>query len=154
MSNALTVIGRLGRDPELGETPSGRPCCKFSVAEDLPKDTDGNAVTQWYNCYAYDRAAEMVAKYFTKGRPIFFTGTQKARAYTNKNGEAAVSLDVQLSRWDFVPFGEKREGNDNHTPEPSDPTPPDERKPPAASANADDNWDGPPDDIPDPFVNQ
>lgn len=148
--NSITVCGNIGRDPELSYTTSGRPVAKFSIADQRPKDKDGNEVTQWFNCRAYDRQAELIKEYFSKGKPIWVQGVMNARLYKRDDGMAGLSVDVQVTGFDFVPFGgPKKEGD------PVEPTPPAPREaqphPPTPSPTT---GAGDVPDIVDPFADQ
>lgn len=119
--NSITICGRLGQDPELQYTPSGVAACSISVAEDKKKG--GEEYVVWYNCTAYREMAEKIQQFFTKGKPIFITGTvREVRAYKKKNGEPGASLDVQIESFQFVPFGGKPQ--ERKPGEPEEPTPP------------------------------
>lgn len=147
--NSITVCGHMGQNPELAFTESGRACCKFSIADQRPKNRqDGTEVTQWFNCRAFDRTAEMINEYFGKGKPIWVTGVLSSRTYERRDGTTGMSLDVQVTAFDFVPFGnsKRKEG------EPEDPTPPTPReaKPAAPATSAEDDIP----DITDPFADQ
>lgn len=145
MSNTIIVLGNIGQMQELKYTPNGQPVVEFSVADNLPKDKEGNERTQWYNCHAYGRVAELIAEYFSKGKPIIVSGRLMSRIYTRRDGAAGFSLDVQVSAFDFVNVGGS--GNSERKPaDPVEPTPPAPRNQPAG----DDDMP----DITDPFADQ
>lgn len=151
MANSITVIGRLGKDPELGSTPSGTVAVKFSVADDRPKK-NGEPVTQWFNCVAYDKMAEIINQHFSSGKPIIVTGKLNSRLYKKNNGDTGLSLDLQVTGFDFVPFLNGQQGDGagrSKFDDPSAPEPPAPRQKPAAKG---DDWDTP--DIEDPFADQ
>jgi single-strand DNA-binding protein len=155
MANIITVIGRIGRDPEYNFTPKGVPAIKFSVADDRQKDANGGAVTQWFNCSAYDQLAELLNKYFTKGKPIIVTGKLDVRSYNKKDGTPAYSLDLRVSGFDFVPFSEKKDGEEhNKFADPQEQEPPPEYAGRPVSAGPDYVDPGPDSEIPDPFADQ
>ena len=103
--NSITVCGNIGRDPELSYTTSGRPVAKFSIADQRPKDKDGNEVTQWFNCRAYDRQAELIKEYFSKGKPIWVQGVMNARLYKRDDGMPNTTLFLSLTCLYFWRFG-------------------------------------------------
>lgn len=146
--NSITLCGNIGQEPTMEVTKSGQSVCKFSIADQLPKDKEGNEQTQWFNCRAYGRVAELVHEYFGKGHPIFVYGRLHVRTYEKSDGSKGTSSDVTVTGFDFVPFGSKRKEDD-----PAEPTPPTPR-PATASAPAatNDTFDVP--DITDPFADQ
>lgn len=145
MSNTIIVLGNIGQLQELKYTPNGQPVAEFSVADNLPKDKDGNERTQWYNCHAYGRVGELIAEYFNKGKPIIVTGRLMSRAYTRRDGAPGFSLDVQVSGFDFVNVGG---GGERKPADPVEPTPP--AHPPQPDAPT--SGDMP--EITDPFADQ
>jgi single-strand DNA-binding protein len=150
--NSITICGRLGGDPELGATPSGKTCCRFSVADDRPKDKDGNPVTQWFNCMAYDKTADLISQYFVKGKPIQVIGKLSSRLYEKRAGGVGMSLDVQVASFDFVPFGQSQQngnGQGSRYQDPQDPAPPTAAPRDTAQNDA---WDDP--GIEDPFKDE
>ena len=70
--NSVNIIGRLGADPELRHTPTGKAVCEINLAVD-----DGwgeNKKTVWLGVTIWDKTAELAAKALTKGSRVGFTG--------------------------------------------------------------------------------
>lgn len=116
------IIGNLGRDPELRYLPSGVAVCAFSVAVNRKwTDRDGVArdETVWYKVTAWDKLAETCSQYLSKGRQVLVEGDRlQARAYLNKQGEAAASLELSARA---VKFLGSREPSETQTREASAP---------------------------------
>lgn len=75
--NRAQIIGRLGRDPEVRYTSTGKPYTTFSVAVSRRwKDKDGNAKedTDWFNIEAWGKLGEICQQYLSKGRLIYLEG--------------------------------------------------------------------------------
>ena len=70
--NKITVIGNLGRDPEMRYTPSGQTVTSFSVASSRRYTTNGEQreETEWFNVSAWGRLAETCNQYLTKGQQV------------------------------------------------------------------------------------
>lgn len=71
--NTINLVGRLGQDPELKTSKSGTSFVKFSIATN-----DGfgdNKKTNWHNCTAFGKSAEIIAKYVKKGNEIAVSGS-------------------------------------------------------------------------------
>ncbi len=141
--NSITICGHLGRDPELKYTPSGVACCEFGVADARRPDKDGVEQVQWFNCRAYGQVGEIIAKHFTKGKPIFAQGLLHARLYQKRDGGTGMSLDVQVSAFEFVNIGSsgERKADEPYIPQPA---PPREQAAPSGDVP----------DITDPFADQ
>ena len=98
MLNKVTLIGRLGRDPETRYMPNGDTVCNFSVATDESwKDAQGNRQerTEWHNITMYRRLAEIAAQYLKKGSLVYIEGRIQSRKYTGKVGSITVSLKIK-----------------------------------------------------------
>lgn len=97
----VTIIGNLGRDPELRYTSEGRAVCKFSVAVNhRRRGADGQMVdgeTDWYNVTTWDKRAEALNQILTKGRQVYVEGRFRPRSYEKQDGGTGHSLDVVAS---------------------------------------------------------
>ena len=99
--NFITFIGNLGRDPEMRYTPSGAGMTSFSVAENNKYTKgDGESVeeTQWFNCTAWGRLAEVCNQYLSKGSQVMIVGRLTHRLYNAQDGSTRVSLDVNVEK--------------------------------------------------------
>ncbi len=77
MHHQTIVIGRITRDPESKHLPSGQQVTEFGVAvNERFKRRDGSQGehTEFYNCRAYGRLAEVISQYRRKGDPVFLQG--------------------------------------------------------------------------------
>jgi len=85
--NKVTLIGRLGRDPELRYTPTGKPVATASLAVDHEwKNSDGEKQkdTTWFNLEFWNSTAEYVNNYGGKGRLMYIEGRYVKDRYTDK----------------------------------------------------------------------
>lgn len=91
MSNAVTITGNLGQDPELRFISSGAAVCTISVG-DTPrrKNESGQwedaGETLWLRCTIWRDAAEAVAEHLRKGDRVTVVGRLKARSWEDKDG--------------------------------------------------------------------
>lgn len=86
--NKVTLIGNLGKDPELSYTPSGVAVAKFSVAtNERWKDQEGNLQehTEWHNIVAWRKLAEICGQYLKKGSKVYLEGKLQTRSWDDKN---------------------------------------------------------------------
>jgi single-strand DNA-binding protein len=112
--NKVTLIGRLGRDPELKYTASGTAYCRFSMATDdswTDKNTgERQERTEWHNIIAWDRLGEICGQYLAKGRMVYIEGSISSRQYEDKDGIKRTSFDIRAR--DMVLLGSPGGGAD------------------------------------------
>lgn len=97
-------IGRLTRDPELRYTPSGAAVVNFRIATDDGKDKEGNKLTAFVDCEAWNGTAEIITKYFKQGKPIAVEARLKNDEWEDKNdGSKRSRLKAVLIKFEFVP---------------------------------------------------
>jgi single-strand DNA-binding protein len=100
--NKLTIIGNLGRDPEMRYLPSGSPVTNFSVAVSrrwTGRDGEQREETDWFNVSCFDKLAETANQYLAKGRQVYIEGQVRARTWDDQQtGEKRVSLDVRANQ--------------------------------------------------------
>lgn len=95
--NNVAMIGNLGKDPEIRYTQSGIAVVNFSIAVQRPfKNKQTNEYeTDWFNCTAFRKTAELIADSFSKGSKIAFVGRVQNNNYTKDDG-TKVYRDVIL----------------------------------------------------------
>lgn len=86
MFNRIILMGRLTKDPELKNTQSGIPMCRFSIAVDRAYSKGQEKQTDFIDITAWRQTAEFVSKYFSKGRVILVEGKLQNNNYTDQNG--------------------------------------------------------------------
>ena len=95
--NKVTLIGRLGRDPETRYMPNGEAVCNFSIATDESwKDQQGQKQTrtEWHAVTLYRRLAEIAGQYLKKGSQVYLEGKIQSRKYTGKDGIERTAYDI------------------------------------------------------------
>jgi single-strand DNA-binding protein len=103
--NKITIVGNLGRDPELRYTPQGTAVCSFSVAtSEKRKDKTGEMQDQttWFKITLWNKQAETAAKWLTKGKPIYIEGRLRTEEWTDKDGKTRTSLEVFGTDMQFI----------------------------------------------------
>lgn len=103
--NKITLVGNLGRDPELRYTPQGAAVCNFSIAtNEKRKDKTGDLqdVTTWFRVTLWNKQAENAAKYLTKGSQIYIEGRLRVEEWTDRDGKNRFTLEVQASDMQFI----------------------------------------------------
>jgi single-strand DNA-binding protein len=106
--NEVQVIGHLGKDPEIRYTQDGKPVASFSIgANESWKGKDGQKQerTEWVNCTAFDKLAEIVEKYLKKGAAVYVSGKLRTEKYKAKDGSDRYSTKVVID--DLIMLGGK-----------------------------------------------
>jgi single-strand DNA-binding protein len=125
--NKVTLIGNLGKDPELRYTSSGVAVATFSMAtSESWKDPDGNAQerTQWHNIVAWRKLAEIVGEYLKKGSKIYLQGRLQYRNYDDKNGVKRYVTEIVMD--ELVMLDSRGGGGANAQPDSGNAPLPDE----------------------------
>jgi single-strand DNA-binding protein len=109
--NSCSFIGRAGKDPELKTLQSGKAVANFSIAVGRKfKDVDE---TEWVNCTAFDKLAEIIGQYVKKGSQIFINGRMRTEKY-QKDGKDCYSTKIIIN--DMQLLGSKPSGGVNAEP--------------------------------------
>lgn len=97
--NSVTLIGRVGKDPEVRHTGGGDAICNLSMAtSEKWKDKASGEMkeaTEWHRVTFYGRQAEVAGQYATKGALICVMGSLKTRKWTDKDGIERYTTEVQ-----------------------------------------------------------
>ena len=129
MLNRATIIGHLGRDPEVHHTESGQTVANMSVATtDKWQDRQGEwqERTEWHRVAVWGKQADACAEYLSKGRQVYVEGRIETRTY-EKDGEKRYSTGIVASR---VQFLGGRNGDSAGSRYPNDDTHDDDDNPP------------------------
>lgn len=113
--NIVILHGRLTTDPTIRQSNSGKAIAGFSVAVDGFKDKDGIKQTDFIRCTAFGRTAEMMQRYWTKGKEIALEGSLRQNDYTDKDGTKHNSYQVIVNRVHFC--GSKSDNQQQSTPQ-------------------------------------
>ena len=99
--NHFVGIGRLTRDPEVRYTQSGKACAKFTLAIDRRKSGDGNPQADFISCVAWEKTAEVISQYCTKGQKIAVEGRIQTRRYDANDGTKRYVTEVVVQSMEF-----------------------------------------------------
>ena len=102
--NKVLLIGRLGKDPELREFPSGGKVCNFSLAtsETWKDSTSGERQerTSWHNIAIFnERLAEIAEQYLRKGSQVYIEGQLETRKWQDQAGNDRYTTEVVLKNF-------------------------------------------------------
>ena len=110
MVNRVTLIGNLGRDPEVRRLESGAVVAKFSLAtNESYKDKNGEwqTITEWHEIVAWRGLAERAERDLKKGKLVFVEGKLTHRKYQDKEGNDRYITEVVANTFRLL---ERREG--------------------------------------------
>lgn len=108
LRNKVSLIGRLGAQPEIVTFDSGRTLARFSLATNenyKNKDGEWQENTQWHNITAWGKTADLVAKLLEKGQEVLVEGRIVNNAYETKDGEKRYGTSIEVS--DFLLLSNK-----------------------------------------------
>lgn len=102
LRNKVSLIGRLGAEPEVVTFDSGRKLARFSLAtnEGYKKDGEWQENTQWHNITVWGKTAELAAKMLNKGQEIVVEGKLVNSSYETKEGEKRFGTTIEVN--DFL----------------------------------------------------
>ena len=133
--NKVFLIGRLSRDPELRHTTSGTAVCQINVAISRPVAQGKDPETDFINVVVWNKQAENVARYLSKGRQIAIEGRIQTRNYDNNEGKRTYVTEVIASNVEFL--GSANDNNSKNTNTGFDENPFDSMEPMMDTASVD-----------------
>ena len=103
--NTITIIGRLGREPELKYTQTGKAVVSFSLAVDRRQKGE----TDWFQVTVWDKLAELCNEHLRKGRQAAVRGRMQSRTYEAQDGSKRTSWEVVAEDVQFLGGREEQE---------------------------------------------
>ena len=104
--NSITLIGRLGQDPEIKTLTNGTTVCKFSLAtSEKWKDKQSGEMkekTEWHRIVAWGKQGDVIGQYVKKGQQFALTGQLKYSDWNDKDGNKHTSAEIHLKEFDFI----------------------------------------------------
>jgi single-strand DNA-binding protein len=103
--NRVTLIGNLGRDPEMRYLPSGEAVATFSIATtEQWKDKQGakQERTDWHRIEFIGRTAEVCGEYLKKGMPVYVEGRIQYDKWTDKEGVEKTMTKIRGDRMQML----------------------------------------------------
>ena len=114
--NKVILVGNLTRDPELTETPSGVPVCRFDIAVSRDyANAEGNRETDFFNITVWRGRAENCGKYLKKGNKVAIVGSLQTRSYEDKDGIKRNVTDVVANEVEFLTPRNAQSDDDGET---------------------------------------
>jgi len=119
--NKVMIIGRVGRDPEMRYTPSGRPVTTFSVGTSRSWNTsDGErrTETEWFNVVAWSNLAEICKQYLSKDQLVYIEGRLQTRYWEDQESNKRSATEIVAS--EMIMLDDRRESNKPESDEADD----------------------------------
>ena len=101
MYQQTTIVGNLGKDPEMRYTPNGRPVTSFSVATTrtwTSAEGERREETEWFNIVAWGNLAEICKQYLTKGQQVYVEGRLQTRQWEDQSGNKRYTTELIANR--------------------------------------------------------
>jgi single-strand DNA-binding protein len=98
--NKATLIGNVGKDPEIKVASNGNAVATFSLAtSDRTKDQTGTWTdrTEWHNLVAFQRLAEIVRDYVKKGSKLYVEGRIQTRSWDDKDNQKHYKTEIVIN---------------------------------------------------------
>ena len=111
MINRVVLVGRMTRDPELRRTGSGAAVTNFTLAMNRPKRNDEEQQADYISCVTWNKVAENVEKYCSKGSLVGVEGRLRSRSYDNAQGQRVYVTEVVCDSVQFLETRAQRERN-------------------------------------------
>ena len=107
--NLIILSGRTTRDVEAKEIGNGKKVANFTLAVDR-RTSDGKA-TDFFDCKAWGKTAEILAKYAPKGKLISVNGELQTRSYEDREGNKRKAYEVSVEKVELLGGNPEREAS-------------------------------------------
>ena len=112
MNNCI-MLGRLVKDIEIKTGGNGKSFGKFTLAVNRDfKNQEGKYDADFINCVAFDKRAEVLAQYVTKGQQLAVRGSWRTGNFKKEDGTTAYTNELFVEGFDFI-GGQNSNGNNN-----------------------------------------
>ena len=106
-TNIVVLVGNLTKDIEIRMTPSGKKNTRFTLACNRNKES-----VDFISCIAWEKTAELLEKYCSKGSKLLVNGRIITGNYTDKTGKTVYTTDVLATSIQFL--SRKEEGTQTY----------------------------------------
>ncbi len=115
MINRVVLVGRMTRDPELRRTQTGTPVTSFTLAMNRNySSANGERQADFINCVVWNKPAENVERYCSKGSLVGVEGRLQSRQYEAQDGRKVTVIEVVC---DSVQFLETKGAREKSSPQ-------------------------------------
>ena len=101
--NRVEFIGNLSKAPDVKQTTNGKNVCTFTLAVNRRyKDADGKTTADFFSVQAWEKLAELCARYLDKGSKVFISGELRNRSYEAKDGSKRTVTEIIANEVEFL----------------------------------------------------
>lgn len=101
--NYVSMIGRLTKIPDIRQTNTGKNVCTFTLAVNRRyKDAQGKVTADFFPVQAWEKLAELCARYLDKGSKVFVSGELRNRSYEAKDGTKRYVTEIIANEVEFL----------------------------------------------------
>lgn len=109
MMNNVVLMGRLVADPEIRTTSTGKSVANFRIAVDRPYSKSGDKQADFITIVAWEKTADFISRYFSKGSMIAIQGSIQTRNYEDSSGSKRTATEVLAREVSFC--GDKKDAS-------------------------------------------
>lgn len=102
MINRVVLVGRLTKEPELRTTPSGAKVCQYTLAVNRTRKAEGQQDADFINCVSWNKTAELMNQYLSKGALIGIEGRIQTRNYDDNSGRKVYVTEIITDSVQFI----------------------------------------------------
>ncbi len=116
MVNKVTLIGRLGADPEVRYTPDGTMVANLRLAtNEYRKDKSGERIerTEWHRIVTFGKLAEICQTFLSKGKLIYIEGRLQTRSWEDKEGTKRSTTEIVATTMQMLDPKGQSKGQEN-----------------------------------------
>lgn len=107
--NKAILTGRIANDLELRCTETGKSICEFRLATNRPVNRDGEKVADFINCRVWNKTAENLCKYQSKGNLIAVVGRTQVDVYQDKEGKTKYNNYILVEELEYLEAKKKED---------------------------------------------
>lgn len=110
--NRVTIVGNMGRDPEIRQTPSGQAVANLSIGTHkswLQKDGTRKERTSWHKVVAWGALADLCGKVLHKGQKVYIDGELNYEDYKANDGSPRQKAIIKADQIVAMDSGHNRE---------------------------------------------
>lgn len=103
--NKVILVGRLTRDPELRNTPSGKSVASASLATSenyVDKNGQKQQLSEFHNLVIWGKSGEAISKYCQKGSKLLVEGKLTTETFTGQDGVKKYTTKIVVSNFEFL----------------------------------------------------
>lgn len=110
--NRVSLVGRLTRDPEIRQIPSGTSVTNYSIACNrvYVANNERKEEVSYFNCLIWGKGAEVFARYAKKGQRLAIDGRLQQRRWQDKDGSNRSAVEIVTDNFQFLSYTQEQPG--------------------------------------------